>query len=279
MTQSLNKKTERLSRGTYVKAEPKSGTLDRFVHTTKQIGRADDLDTFMGLVYQRHARVHEAAKSSDLCKSCGGDIYIDRTAGVRTCKKCGLSKEEFIESERPSYVDQPHDNSYFCYKRINHFNENLNQIQAKESTNIPAEVMRFITAELHKMKLKDAKDITVKHMKRILKRLGFNKYCEHAPHIIAKLNGEKPPEISPDVEAELRRMFLQIQEPFAQVCPKTRKNFLSYSYVLHKMLELKGLDEYLKHFPLLKSREKLYAQDLIWKGICRILSWQFIPSV
>ena len=45
------------------------------------------------------------------------------------------------------------------------------------------------------------------------------------------------------------------------------------------MLELKELDEYLIYFPLLKSQEKLYAQDMIWKGICKILRWQFIPSV
>ena len=32
-------------------------------------------------------------------------------------------------------------------------------------------------------------------------------------------------------------------------------------------------------FPLLKSTEKLYAQDQIWKKICKDLRWEFIPSV
>ena len=67
--------------------------------------------------------------------------------------------------------------------------------------------------------------------------------------------------------------------PFYKHCPKNRKNFLSYSYVLHKFVELLGLDEFLPSFPLLKSREKLHQQDLIWEKICRDLGWEFIRSL
>ena len=63
------------------------------------------------------------------------------------------------------------------------------------------------------------------------------------------------------------------------VCPKNRKNFLSYSYVLHKFCELLELDDLLVYFPLLKSREKLQQQDRIWEKICRSLQWQYIPSI
>ena len=62
-------------------------------------------------------------------------------------------------------------------------------------------------------------------------------------------------------------------------CPNNRKNFLSYSYVLHKFCELLEYDNLLPHFPLLKSREKLQQQDNIWKLICKDLNWEFIPSI
>ena len=39
------------------------------------------------------------------------------------------------------------------------------------------------------------------------------------------------------------------------------------------------MDEFLKHFSLLKSREKLAEQDKIWRDICHILKWEFIRSV
>ena len=50
---------------------------------------------------------------------------------------------------------------------------------------------------------------------------------------------------------KLRLMFKEIQGPFMEVCPKSRKNFLNYSYVLHKFVELLSLDEYKIYFPLL----------------------------
>ena len=74
-------------------------------------------------------------------------------------------------------------------------------------------------------------------------------------------------------------MFKEIQTQCLNNCPEDRKNFLSYSYVLHKFCELLELDELLVYFPLLKSREKLQQQDFIWKKICKDLKWQYIPSV
>ena len=82
-----------------------------------------------------------------------------------------------------------------------------------------------------------------------------------------------------ELEEKLRLMFKEIQAPFMEVCPKTRKNFLNYSYVLHKFVELLGLDEYKIYFPLLKDREKLHQTDMIWKKICEKLGWHFIKSI
>ena len=92
------------------------------------------------------------------------------------------------------------------------------------------------------------------------------------------MNGEPAPSMSRNSEEKLRMMFKEIQTPFVKYCPKDRKNFLSYSYVLHKFCELLSMDTYLDCFPLLKSREKLQQQDNIWEKICRDLQWQYIPS-
>ena len=74
-------------------------------------------------------------------------------------------------------------------------------------------------------------------------------------------------------------MFRAIQNPFIKWCPLNRKNFLSYSYCLHKFFQLLGMDQYMKQFPLLKSREKLLGQDIIWKNICKELGWPFFKSL
>lgn len=89
----------------------------------------------------------------------------------------------------------------------------------------------------------------------------------------------RPPKMTQALEDKLRMMFRDIQEPFNNNCPESRKNFLSYSYVLYKFCELLGEDDYLPCFPLLKSKEKLYQQDVIWKQICADLQWEYISTI
>ena len=84
---------------------------------------------------------------------------------------------------------------------------------------------------------------------------------------------------TPEIEEQLRLMFIAIQEPFSKVAPVARKNFLSYKYLLHKVAELCGFDEILQFLSLLKGKDKLMRQDAIYKGICQQLNWQFIPSI
>ena len=191
---------------------------------------------------------------------------------------CSLSQKLFIDSDKPIiYKDIPKELTYFAYKRINHFNEWLAQFQAKETTVISKEIYISILSEIDKRRL-DKNKLTPLIMRDILKKLSYNKYYEHIYHIINNINGLKPPRIDKDTEHKLRCMFKQIQSPFYKYCPNDRKNFLSYSYVFHKFLELLEIDEYLKCFPLLKSRDKLNQQDQIWKLICKDLKWQFIQS-
>nr|QBK88888.1 MAG: late transcription factor 3-like protein [Mimivirus LCMiAC01] len=121
--------------------------------------------------------------------------------------------------------------------------------------------------------------MTQTDIKRILKKLGQTKYYEHRAHILSKFNGLPPPTINRETEEKLRDMFKQIQLPFQKHKPSTRKNFLSYSFVLHKFFQLLELDDLVACFQLLKSREKLRQQDAIWKNICKELDWQFIPSI
>ena len=108
-------------------------------------------------------------------------------------------------------------------------------------------------------------DITPSKIKSILKALRLNKYYEHIPHILLRISGAPTPNFTPEIEEKLRQMFKMIQIPFFNHAPKTRKNFLSYSYTIHKCLQLLELDEYLKFFPLLRSREKTHQMDVIWK--------------
>ena len=216
---------------------------------------------------------------TELCIKCNVERKLFMSDGKMICPNCGDERFILIDSDKPSYKEPPRELSYFAYKRINHLNEWLAQFQAKESTDIPQEVYDKILMELKKERMDDISQLKTSKLREILKKLKLNKYYEHVPHIINRLNGVPPPTINRETEEELRRMFKEIQMPFHKFCPKDRKNFLSYSYVLHKFMQLLEMDEFLPCFPLLKSREKLHQQDQIWKQICEYLHWQFIPSV
>jgi hypothetical protein len=184
-----------------------------------------------------------------------------------------------IDSDKPSYKDPPREVTYYAYKRINHFNEWLAQFQAKESTEIPEDIFQAILDELKKERITNTENVKPTKVREILKKLKCTNFYEHVPYILNRINGKTAPVMSREVEEKLRFMFKEIQSSFIKHCPKTRSNFLSYSYVLYKFCELLELDNYLQCFPLLKNRDKLYNQDKIWEKICTDLRWQFIKSI
>ena len=155
----------------------------------------------------------------------------------------------------------------------------LSQFQAKESTEIPENIIEIIKLELKKMRIKCIESLSLSTIKSILKKLKLNEYYEHIPFIKSQITNKAPPVITREIEDKLKKMFDKIQEPFKKYCPKDRINFLSYSYVLHKFCQLLELDTFIKCFPLLKSRQKLRTQDVIWKKICEDCKWEFYPSI
>jgi predicted nucleic acid-binding Zn-ribbon protein len=224
-------------------------------------------------------------KSNDLddmsgeCTECGTDMMFSQNEAMLYCPGCGMTEFILIDSDRPSYKDPPRESSYYAYKRINHFNELLAQFQAKGSTEIPQDVFDQITVELKKQRITDMKNLKYRQMREVLRKLKLNRQYDHIPFIISRLNGSIAPVMDRETEEKLRHMFKEIQPSFQKHCPKNRRNFLSYSYVLYKFCELLELDEFLASFPLLKNRDKLYQQSKVWEHICHEMGWEFIRSI
>lgn len=214
-----------------------------------------------------------------LCDECDNYRILNIKEATAVCTECGNTIDYQTSETHAEFSEEIEILSPFSYKRINHFREWLNQLQAKESTATSQEVIDLLLIELKKDRITDVNEITQKRIKGYLKKLKLNKQYEHIPSLINRLCGATPPVISKKLEAKLVSMFEKIQKPFEKYCPSDRKNFLSYSYTLHKMCQLLGETELLPYFPLLKSREKLYLQDCIWKNICNDMKWQFIPSL
>jgi hypothetical protein len=247
------------------------------LNNDNNIDKSTLVDEYLSLINKNHIK-KVLQEDLEICNRCKNSLTCLQQEAIMICKNCGYQELLLVEQNRPILKHNTKDTSHFSYKRINHFREWCNQVQGKESTDIPDEIFEKILIEIKKEKINDIKLITYSKMREILKKLRINKYYEHINYIINRINGIPTPQFSPDLEDKLCSMFKDIQTPFLKHCPKDRKNFLSYSYVLYKFFQILNLNEYLKYFPLLKSREKLYVQDEIWKKICEDLNYEFIQS-
>ena len=216
------------------------------------------------------------------CKTCSVPWTISQNDALYICENCGNYESYFETTNNGMTYEQEINtdiNVSFAYKRSNHLREILAQLQAKETSNIPDNILNALRTEFKKSRINNLSEITQEKVKVYLKKLKFNKYYENTRQITNILNGKPPPIVSDELYEKLINMFMEIQEPFEKVCPKNRKNFFSYNYILYKFCELLGETETMQLFPLLKSREKLYHQDCIWKKICELNNWPFYKSV
>ncbi len=258
-----------------------NGEIFKYISLDSKNNREEMYKMYMATCFPDEAEnIVQVRKNTFNCKECGGDTVRDTAAGKLICYTCGLT-EIFNISDLPEW-NHAENHEYtkpYSYKRTNHFKEWITQIQGREGTTVPEEVIQLLILEIKKERLTDKSLITYYKIKEFLKKLKLNKYYEHIPNIIHKITGNKQLIISQELESKLTDMFNEIQEPFEKHCPKNRKNFLSYSYTLYKFFQLLNKDEYLIYFPLLKSREKLFEQENIWKGICKELNWKFIKCI
>lgn len=218
-----------------------------------------------------------------ICDACNVPKVYNPSESCIICPECGVTIP-YVEMNQKNLTFDEQVNlevSNNCaYKRVNHFSEWVISLQARESTVIPEEVLDAIRLELKKARFTTCDHATPQRVKSYLKKLRLAKWYEHTMAICHAL-GTPAPRLSPALETKLKSMFQEIQAPFDKwvkvVAPK-RRNFLSYSYVLHKFSQLLGEDDLLVYFPLLKSQEKLRAMDVIWQRICAELEWEYIPS-
>lgn len=258
---------------------------DQSSHNEK-IGSSSDITTSKPSIVQQYLSnvdndfldMSRYSYANDQCSRCkSGELVKIEHEGVAVCNACASRVPILIENEKPSYKEPPKEVCFYAYKRINHFREILAQFQAKETTQIPDEVLENIRKQIQKERI-ELLTLTNRKAKDILKKLGYNKYYEHIPFIKDKL-GIKPPVMSPELEETLCSLFMDIQGPYAKYIPDNRVNFLNYYYTVYKLCELLDQTQFLPYFPMLKDIGKRIEQDSIWKLICEDLNWEFIPTV
>lgn len=231
----------------------------------------------------------------DVCSyCCGRDLRVQHAEGVVVCVTCGTISDECFDSPTASnerhgpsttigtvaQSQKPRRQNQYIYKRCNHFRFWLARVQGKEASGVKPGVIEAVRRELAKERIEyEDPRITYDKVRLMLKKMRLQRYYNNAWFITATLSGKPAPQLTALQEEKLLSLFHALQQPFAKYCPQDRVNMVSYSYLLHKMTEALGWVELSEIFPLLKSRAKIYAQDRIWKNICKEINLPFIKSI
>lgn len=213
---------------------------------------------------------------------------LEANDGFYVCHSCGYCQQDIQISDDPCFKDlqEREYKTQFTYQKETHLDDWLKRFQAKENKDIPNEIIDKVILEAHKQRITDLSTLTEIQVKRYLKKLKLNDYYDNVINIINRINKRPPFLLTTEVETKIKEMFKQIQEPFQKYKDPSRKNMLSYSYLLHHFFLILGLPEFSKYFFLLKSPDKLRQQDQTFKKIIDELAvkdsntpWKFYPSI
>ncbi len=263
-------------------SDSKNNFVNKFFKIEKEEPVIDNdkniIQKYLNNIDVEYMDINNFVCQKDVCQYCNkGEMIPIEDEGLLLCNSCFKNVPYLIENEKPSYKEPPKEVCFYAYKKINHFKEILAQFQGKEMTQISNEIIENIQNQIKKERIELAQ-LTYLKTKEILKKLGYNKYYEHIAFIKNKL-GIQPLVINPEMEELLCSLFMELQAPYAKFCPDYRVNFLNYYYVLFKLCELLNEKSYLVEIPMLKDREKLIEQDEIWKKMCGVLNWDFMPTI
>ncbi len=221
----------------------------------------------------------------NFCDECQTLRVFDSCESRMVCETCGSEITIIMSTEKPSLKDPPPDIRYYEYKRYGHFCDWLANLQGKECSDVPKDIIKTIRYEISRNRM-DINVINEEHIKKFLKKYkhkGYDHYYDHASQILYKTTGIKPIAIPPQISEDLKILFLQIQDSYDVHKPKGRSNFSSYPYIIYKLCQLLGYTKILPKLKLLKDKDNIYKLDQVWKKICKDMGgeekgWKFIPT-
>lgn len=128
-------------------------------------------------------------------------------------------------------------------------------------------------------------------MVTLTRNIHLQKYRERWKRILAELCGDHFEKPDSETLEWINLMFDPIVSSFKSLretmplsvskdgTQTKRHNFLSYNYVITKLLEARGIYNFHWEFPLPRSHVKLHALDDIYSDICQRLGIYFERSV
>lgn len=252
----------------------KQDIVEEYVSTQRDTARKQThlIDEYLTELKCTPAKVEMT--DDDVCPKCTTKkaLLLCVTRSILSCPDCGYAITYLDATSNCTSFDDCIDFSQYSYKRINHYSLTLALIQGKETHRVSDHILHQIMLDLYNANT-SFEDITLKKIRECVKRLKLKEVYDNVAQVYYRITGKRPPRVSAETESQLKNMFLKMQPVFQRHAPRSRTNFLSYNYVLYRSFQILGLDYMLENVPLLKGRDKLEANDQIFKKMCKDLGW------
>ena len=209
------------------------------------------------------------------CMGCKLRKIVDYERSTLVCTKCGVF--EYYPFYVSSYNHTMQPSRRKCiYKRYDNFKVILSQFFYGGKRVVPDDIMETIRDEIHdktNILYNYTIPITIPILECISKRNGLTMYKGSIYYIYFKLSGVPLPHINTKEYNMMFKVFDVVSTIYDKYKSKGRKSFLNYPFVLKQILIVRGMDQYAKYIPQLKTNSKQKELELVWELITKDPEW------
>jgi hypothetical protein len=222
------------------------------------------------LGYIESLSLDETNKNTETCVNCKsyGQLLFDNKQADLICSQCGCIKNEM--DVHIGYNDYKNLNIIrkSIYKPLDHLTLILDEFCCKR-TQMDDELLKNIVDYIQKKKEK----MTIKTVRKSLRKLGFKQHYLMLPTIMENLNPNmyKPCVLSGGdrirIEAMFKKYIIQFEESRVVLRIK-RKNLLNYHFVIYKIVQILNIDSnIIQYLNLPKGGKTLREHETIWNQL------------
>ena len=200
------------------------------------------------------------------CMICKLRKTVDYERSILTCTKCGVFEYHPVYVSSYNHTMQP-SRRKCIYKRYDNFKVILNQFFYGGKRVVSDDIMETIRDEIHdetNILYYYTIRITIPIHECILKRNELTMYKGSLYYIYFKLSGVPFPHITTKEYNMMLKVFDAVSTIYDKWKPKGRKSFLNYPFVLKQILIMRGMDQYAKYIPKLKTHLKQKKLEWLW---------------
>ena len=211
----------------------------------------------------------------NFCYDCKLRKIVDRKRSILTCTKCGVFDYYPVYVSSYNHTMQP-SRRKCIYKRYDNFKVILNQFFYGGKRVVPDDIMETIRDEIHdetNILYNYTIPIMIPILKCILKRNELTMYKGSSYYIYFKVSGVPFPHINTKEYNMMLEVFDVVSTIYDKYKPKGRKSFLNYPFVLKQILIMRGMGQYAKYIPQLKTNSKQKEIERVWELITKDPEW------